>query len=254
MKLGIMQGRLSEPVNGHIQEFPFQTWKNEFDMATKLGLSHIEWLITENSYRDNPIFYKDLSSYSINTICCDHLIHQEIEDLTFLRENLIEVADRALDNKIPSITIPILEKSSMVDVYRRKLFIDSMLDFKSEYPSLYFIFEPELDVDGIREIVESDDKFFITYDTGNITSFNNQHEEFVKSLLFKIKNVHIKDRKDGKTVEPFTGDTDFDLIFKLLKNNYFGNYTLQVARSVPGEEYKYIESIKTKFETYYESI
>jgi hypothetical protein len=30
MKIGIMQGRLVKPFNGHIQEFPIDNWKDEF--------------------------------------------------------------------------------------------------------------------------------------------------------------------------------------------------------------------------------
>jgi len=255
MKLGIIQGRLSPPVKNHIQEFPFDTWKDEFKFIDELGLSHIEWLVTESSYRDNPLFKEYLADYKINTICCDHIIHEEIEDITFLKENLTEVCDNAIENNISSITIPLLEKSSMEDDYRRKLFIQNINKFKEEYPSLIFLFEPELDPIKTLDIVNSNEMFYVTYDTGNITSYNNQHEEFIHTLVNKIKNVHIKDRKNGKTVEPFTGDTNFELIFRTLKYcNYKSDFTLQVARESPGNEYKYIQNIKDKFENYYESI
>ena len=36
MKLGIIQGRLSKPINGHIQEFPKETWENEFKLLNNL--------------------------------------------------------------------------------------------------------------------------------------------------------------------------------------------------------------------------
>jgi hypothetical protein len=42
MKIGIIQGRLSEPLNG-FQECP-ENWKREFEILPDIGLSHIEWM------------------------------------------------------------------------------------------------------------------------------------------------------------------------------------------------------------------
>ena len=52
MKLGIIQGRLSKPINGHIQEFPKETWENEFKLLNNLGLNHIEWIVTKKSFNE----------------------------------------------------------------------------------------------------------------------------------------------------------------------------------------------------------
>ena len=42
-KIGIIQGRLSKPVNGKIQSFPNNTWKSEFYLAKEIGFEkHIE--------------------------------------------------------------------------------------------------------------------------------------------------------------------------------------------------------------------
>ena len=57
MNLGVIQGRLSEPVNGHIQEFPI-AWRKEFEFLDEYGLTHIEWLITKGSAKTNNIIYK----------------------------------------------------------------------------------------------------------------------------------------------------------------------------------------------------
>ena len=55
MKIGIMQGRLLPPVNGHIQEFP-DNWKEEFGILENIGLHGVEWLVTKNSWLNNPIY------------------------------------------------------------------------------------------------------------------------------------------------------------------------------------------------------
>ena len=64
------------------------------------------------------------------------------------------------------------------------------------------------------------------------------HDEYIIVLKEKIDNVHLKDRTfSAQTVPPFEGDTDFELIFKTLKNiGYKGRYTLQTAREKDGEE------------------
>ena len=38
MKIGILQGRLSKPVNGKMQEFPISNWQNEFHNLHQIGL------------------------------------------------------------------------------------------------------------------------------------------------------------------------------------------------------------------------
>ena len=52
-KIGIMQGRLSEPISNKIQEFPKNSWKEEFHKASELGFDSIEWIF--DIYRKNPI-------------------------------------------------------------------------------------------------------------------------------------------------------------------------------------------------------
>ena len=49
-KIGIMSGRLSSPIDNNIQQFPLNSWKNEFVKANELGFDSIEWIydINEN--------------------------------------------------------------------------------------------------------------------------------------------------------------------------------------------------------------
>ena len=63
MKLGIIQGRLSEPVEG-FQDTP-ANWEREFDLLTQLELNHVEWIVTKDSFENNPIFTEELEKYSI---------------------------------------------------------------------------------------------------------------------------------------------------------------------------------------------
>lgn len=259
-KLGIIQGRLSTPVDGHIQEFPKNNWQQEFNILFQLGLSHVEWIITETSFSSNPIFHDGLlKGYPISTICCDQLIHSEINDRNFLKEKLEPVCHAARTHKIKSIGIPLLEASSLEDKSKRESFVGNILELHSKFPELIFTFEAELKWQEVLEIVNENNQFKLTYDTGNITSHCGPeiHEEYLENVFHKIDNIHLKDRKrfsDGwKTVFPSTGDTKFNMIFKKLKElGYNGNYTMQTARSVDGLEKETILYHKLILETLYD--
>ena len=87
-KIGIMQGRLSKPLNGKIQSFPVNSWENEFYLAKDIGFKSIEWVLDEN-LKDNPIVNKEHFSkikmikkktgIEINSICCDYFMINSLE-------------------------------------------------------------------------------------------------------------------------------------------------------------------------------
>ena len=53
-----MQGRLSKPISGKIQSYPSKTWRDEFKIASKLGLHSIEWIV-EEPLPTNALMSKD---------------------------------------------------------------------------------------------------------------------------------------------------------------------------------------------------
>jgi len=244
--IGIIQGRLSPPIEG-FQECP-KDWQREFDLLDELNLSHIDWVVTKNSFNNNPIFFEDLSGCLINSICADNLVDECI--FGELESNLAPICNAAIKNNVKNITIPLLEDSSVEDEKNRNIFIESMLPIADLYSDLNFSFEAELEAEKLLKIVDLRDNFFVTYDTGNITSCGLDHKEYINLVKHKIDNVHLKDRTyDAQTVEPLTGDTDFKLIFKALKSiNYNNIYTLQTARREPGDEVETISDHKKIFE------
>jgi len=239
MNLGIIQGRLSEPTNGHIQEFP-SNWQKEFELLHTCGLAHIEWLITKNTAKTNPAFSKlvSLRELPISSYCADTLVDTRITNEKYLQEHLQPICESATRNEVSTITIPLLEASSVEDTGVRQKFKSLILEYAKKYPNLKFSFECELSIDGLRDILELSDNFYITYDTGNITSYGLDHVEYIDAFHQRINNVHLKDRTyDAKTVHPTTGDTNFELIFdKLTSVGYNGPYTLQTARGKTGKE------------------
>ena len=54
-RIGFMQGRLSALVDGKIQAFPWNEWREEFPRAKALGLTRMEWTIDQDRLRENPL-------------------------------------------------------------------------------------------------------------------------------------------------------------------------------------------------------
>ena len=236
MKIGIIQGRLSEPTEG-FQETP-ANWRKEFDLLKELELNHIEWIVTQNSFEHNPLFSQDLSDYPISSICADNLVDERIANKEFLESNLAPLCEAALRNGIKNITIPILEDSNLTNYKKRDRFLTEMQDFADRFKHLNFSFEVEGEMDVIADIVYMRDNFYLTYDTGNMTTVGVDHDIYLHLFHEKINNIHLKDRtSDNETVEPTSGATDFGKIFEKLKEiEYNGIYTLQTARATSGDE------------------
>jgi len=250
---GIIQGRLLPPVDGHIQEFPKDNWKEEFELIKELGMTHIEWIITKKSFEEG-VLNLELGEYAdrISSICCDNLIDKRIRNKKFLAEQLRPICDFAVKNGIKVIGIPLLEDS---EVYydNKRVMMDVLAPYGEVYPELEFHFEMEAPVDIAVELVGACHNFFFTYDTGNITSCGYDHNNYLSKILKKTKNIHLKDRtiEPLATVEPGTGDTNFEKIFDILKkNDYNCILTIQTARGETGKEKETIKRHKEFYEQF----
>ena len=54
-RLGIVQGRLSPPVDNQIQAFPIKNWEDEFSSYNDLDFSFIDWLFKYETVKYNPL-------------------------------------------------------------------------------------------------------------------------------------------------------------------------------------------------------
>jgi L-ribulose-5-phosphate 3-epimerase len=54
-KIGFMQGRLCNQVDGKIQAFPWQDWETEFLLASDLSISLMEWTLDQDRLYENPL-------------------------------------------------------------------------------------------------------------------------------------------------------------------------------------------------------
>jgi hexulose-6-phosphate isomerase len=82
------------------------------------------------------------------------------------------------------------------------------------------------------------DRVKVNYDSGNSASLGYAPRDEFAAYGQRVGSVHIKDRVLGGTTVPLgSGDTDFAALFDCLAaTSYAGDFVLQVARGVPGEE------------------
>jgi len=209
------------------QEFP-DNWENELRCLKSIGASCLEWLVVDTE--KNPLYDNDLSKYPITSINVHALV---MERLGFFE--LDKICLNACRQGIFRLVLPMMEASSIksdseIDIYQ---------ELSKKYPKLSFSFETELSASEILPILNMSNNFFVTYDTGNTTCYNFDHEKEIQTLRNKIDNVHLKDRirSGGPSVEPFTGNTDFKLIFGCLKKiQYNGAFILETFRGPSGKE------------------
>ena len=128
IRIGIIQGRLSKPLNGKIQSFPTNTWEKEFHIAKKIGFELIEWVLDEN-IKNNPIMNKNLfkkindvkqeTQIKVNSICCDFFMTNSlsINSISFKKKNLdilnYLIQEGCPSNDIKIIDLPIMGSESL---------------------------------------------------------------------------------------------------------------------------------------------
>jgi len=237
MKLGILQGRLSRPVNGLIQEFPFDTWESEFDWLDYLKLEHMEWIINKNYFRSNPFFYCNLRDFPISSVGLDNITGSSIQAIRRILNLTIPMVQA---QEIDRITFPILEESNVDDDDKRKEMKEVLEDYWDADAGVTLSLETDCTIEHLEDLL-SVGHMTVTYDTGNIQMAGIDHVDFINTFHKHIDNVHIKDKDiiTGKnvTLGEMAWHTPFQEIFETLgKYNYDGLWTLQTGRGQDGME------------------
>ena len=250
-RIGIMQGRLSKPLNGKIQSFPASSWENEFYLAKDIGFKSIEWVLDEN-LKDNPIVNEDHFSkirtikkktgIEVNSICCDYFMTNSLSrnSKSFKEENL-EILNFLINescplNNIKIIDLPLmgeegLKKKQIADDYRNLLL---KLEKKILDNNLMIALETDLEPNELKDFLKNFNKKAVTvnYDTGNSAFWEFDTKQEFLCYGQSISNVHIKDcTPKDYTVQLGDGNVNFNEVFHLLKkNNYKSDFILQAAR------------------------
>ena len=256
-RIGIMQGRLSEPVNGKIQAFPFNNWENEFKIASKIGYACIEWVIDSKGIDTNPLF-SDSKRKTINTlinefkitipaICHDQLmdiaLHSKDENTASYAYNILKKTMETCENfGIKYIEIPLVGNSSLKTDSDFNNLVKQLtkLDKKAKKYSIDFILEtdlpPEQNVSLMKSMVGM--SVGMNFDMGNSAYWSFNPDIELNQIGPWIKNVHVKDCiPDVYTVPLGDGSVNFKKVFQHLNTqNYDGLFILQAAPASFGQE------------------
>lgn len=255
MKIGIMQGRLTPPVDNKIQFFPWNNWENEFKLASnKVDL--IEWTIDQSNISKNPIF---LDNNKILQIAQKHKIKVESVTCDFLMENpfykdekqniqsfyyLEKLIEKSKELEIKYIVFPLVDNGKIINIDEEKKLIRFLEKIEKNIKNLKILFESDYSPIKLKEFIQkfNPDKFGINYDTGNSASLGYEVEVEMNQYFQYIENIHLKDRKLNLESFPLgLGDFCFNKFFKLIKEKgYNGNFIFQTAR---GENYKELKTL-----------
>lgn len=258
-QIGIMQGRLTEPKGRGIQFFPFDNWREEFDLVKEIGLDEIEFIFDYDNYEQNPLWQDGgervkeailLTGVNVHSVCFDYFMRRPFFKFDGAkREEVLEENKRILNHIICNmekteatlIEIPLVDDSSLKNEREAEAFRDFILQILKNAPEdIKFGLETDLPPKRFKEYLDSfrQARIGANYDSGNSSGLGYLPYEEVTTLRDYIFNVHIKDRiYHGTTVELGTGSADFEELFRGLKEiAYKGSFILQAARGEDGCE------------------
>jgi len=247
--IGFMQGRLSPVINGRVQQFPTNNWKNEIEIAAKNKFNKMEWTIDSETINVNPVLTSDgqklivemceLHNLLVPSITCDYFMENPPwkSDKSHTIEIMYKIFEGMISIGATLIVIPLVDNSSIETEADEKILRNFFLELIEviKLSNVLVCFESDFQPKKLKSFIEEfpNDYFGINYDMGNSASLGFVPIEEFTCYGNRILNVHVKDRKyNGTTVPLGDGDADFESIFKLLDNfDYKGNYILQTARS-----------------------
>jgi L-ribulose-5-phosphate 3-epimerase len=270
LKLGFMQGRLiSSEKKNCIQYFPDRGWVRELKIAHKNNFKIMEWTINSENILKNPIYNGNLSyvkkmiqKYKIEvpSITCDYFMQKPFFKLNEKKNkrNIIDTLKKIIKNgqrvQIKYFIFPLVDNASIKTLSEEDFLIreikklvgvlnkDSLILFETDYP-------PSKVINFLKKFKSR--KVGINYDTGNSASLGYDFN-YESQYLGYIKNIHIKDRVlNGKSVRLGKGNWDYKKFFKLIKNNYTGNFILQTARNEKKRNLLEINTNRKFFENEY---
>jgi len=268
-RIGFMQGRLSPVISGKIQEFPWKNWRQEFDIASRLGFSLMEWTLDQERLYESPLM-TEIGQLEI--IKLSHNYGIRIPSLTgdcFMqspywkilgpekkdRQNdFISILDACAKVGISQIVIPLVD-GGRIENNEQSL---ALLDFLQEQETnicnrgIQIVFESDFHPDKLRLFIQqfNPKTFGINYDSGNSAALGFDVDQEFCAYGDRILNVHIKDRVLGGTTVPLgDGNANFEEVFhQLTKIRYKGNYILQTARSSNGDHSGVLSNYKSMAE------
>jgi len=251
-----MQGRLSPPVDGRIQAFPRDRWREEFILADEVDLRIMEWTLDQERLRENPLMtvagrqeIRQLSErhgVAIPSLTGDCFMQAPFWKASGEQRYRLEGVVRGVLGAcraagIGTVVVPLVDEGSPADEAEEELLTRFLLGQAEELnqSGLRVAFESDLPPSDLAAFIERfpPGLFGINYDIGNSASLGFDPVEEFAAYGVRIFNVHVKDRRlGGTTVALGEGDAEFEVVFAALSDlGYSGNLILQTARDPEGD-------------------
>jgi hexulose-6-phosphate isomerase len=244
--IGIVQGRLSTPVKGAIQAFPKDNWREEFPIASNIGLNAIE--IIYDGPR-NPLAKIDTANEIINlaqdnnieicSVSADYSMYYPLYGKTAASslKNIIKIVNICGQMGIPRVGLSFEDNSAILYKDQAAQAISNVIKI-AEVANIYNIvltIETSLSPTNTMEFISrvGYEKLKVNFDTGNSIANGENPKETILELNNNIGGIHIKDRKYlfGSTVTLGTGDVNFRDCFEAINQiEYDGTIVIQGAR------------------------
>jgi L-ribulose-5-phosphate 3-epimerase len=247
-----MQGRLSPVRNGRIQSFPWETWEDEFEAASRILMGKMEWTIDSEDFYSNPLLTSSgrerirllISRYNLKipSVTCDYFMENPPwkTEPDSLFENVESILKGMSEVGAKILVIPLVDNSSLIDssAYSHVLRFFRRVSNSPFISGLIIAFETDLCPEDLANFMSNFPKesFGVNYDIGNSASFGFDPIEEFKAVGTRVINVHVKDRLFGGTTVPLgTGNADFPKVLRCLTEyGYVGNLIMQTARAQDG--------------------
>jgi len=248
--IGIVQGRLSPPVPGRLQAFPWRTWREEFSRARTCGFTSIEWVFEADRHDQNPLWTQEgvvairrqveETGVRVDSICADYFMahpffgvsEQERQESIAALEQVIR---RGAGIGAKTVLLPVLEDTEIRSRRDQQELLECLrrpLELAAAH-RVRIGLETELPAEDYRALVEAaaHPALVVYYDVGNATAKGFDVASDVRVLGPYLGGVHIKDRRrGGPSVALGRGDVDFPAFFEALAEaGYDGPLILQPA-------------------------
>lgn len=256
-KIGFMQGRLCERVADKVQAFPWRDWENEFPAAAAIDLHLMEWTLDQARLYENPLMTAD-GQERIRGLCRNHGISicsltgdcfmqapfWKLEGVarTDLQRDFLAIGTACAQVGIQMMVVPLVDNGRLDTAEQEDVLVKFLFEQRSflDENNLKVIFESDFTPTELARFINRlpAEQFGINYDIGNSAALGFAPDEEFAAYGKRIINVHVKDRVFGGTTVPLqTGNADFDSVFAALSlTGYQGNYILQTARAVDGND------------------
>lgn len=256
-KIGFMQGRLSAPVDGKIQAFPWEQWREEFARAEALDFPLMEWTLDQERLHENPLMtaagrseIRELGTrhgVRVGSLTGDCFMQAPFYKAAgHTRQRLLDdfeaIVSAAGEVGIRHVLIPLVDNGALTSEAEEEA-LRADLDkqrLQLRDANVQIMFESDFPPQQLGRFIAGfpAGAFAINYDIGNSASLGFDAAEEIAAYGSFIVNVHVKDRVRGGTTVPLgEGNADLPLVFRLLvEAGYRGDFILQTARAADGDD------------------